>query len=328
LQTATAAHEAVRQAMTALGLKPRPPLPLPLPLHDDAIPPPLSPTKSGKPKVQYVTKPKIKRTDNEWYQMIGTEKEADHFYKNKQANMEALPVGEVIRNAVKYFKFNQPCTADQALAWAQLDDLSTGYTVDLNSYNPKTHMLQIDLILVHPNNFPTDALQWPNWLETTAIDLDTTNYPKRWLVSGENIPVSLKTILKTCDANTHTVLTNALHGTTVVNVPDVGTHPDSAMLALWAGKTTTAENFLSPGAQSAVKLLPQVDYGVNERAYGKEKQYAYSAGGETRYIQSFGSMKDFNNANTTHQKRVKKMGFEKEYFIPNLPLYMYEIAKF
>jgi hypothetical protein len=39
-------------------------------------------------------------------------------------------------------------------------------------------------------------------------------------------------------------------------------------------------------------------------------------------------MIDYNTANTTHQKRVKKMVFEKTYFIPNLPLYMYEIAKF
>jgi hypothetical protein len=134
---------------------------------------------------------------------------------------------------------------------------------------------------------PTDALEWPNWLATMTIDLDTTNYPNRWLVSGENIPVSLKTILKTCDTNMHKVITDALHGTTVVNVPDVCTHPDSVMLASWVGKTTTAENFLSPGAQLAVKLLPHDDYGVNERVYGKENKYAYSAGGETRYIQSF-----------------------------------------
>jgi hypothetical protein len=89
----------------------------------------------GKPKVQYVTKPKLQRKDNQWYQMTGTEVEAALFYDSKQANLEALPVGEVIRNAVEYFNCNQPCTAEQALAWAQLDDLSTGYTVDLNSYN-------------------------------------------------------------------------------------------------------------------------------------------------------------------------------------------------
>jgi hypothetical protein len=329
LQTTMAAHEAAIQAVIALGLKPR--SPFNLPTHDDGISPPVSPTKLGKPKVQqYVTKPKIKRNDNEWYQMIGTEKEAELFYKKSQANMEALPVGEVIRNAVKYHKFNQPCTANQALAWAQLDDLSTGYTGDLNSYNPKTHMLHIELVLVHPDDLPTDALEWPNWLETTTIDLDTTNYPLRWLVSANEIPVSLKTILKTCDANMHTVITDALHGTTVVSIPDVGTHPDSVMLASWVGKTTTEENFLSPGAETKVQLLPQEDYGINESAYhqGDDKGYAYNLGGETRYIQSFGSMKDYNNANTDHQKRVKKMGFEKEYFIPNLPLYMYEIAKF
>jgi hypothetical protein len=65
----------------------------------------------------------------------------------------------VIRNAVKYFKFNQPCTADQALAWAVLEDLSTGFSVDLNSYDPATHMIHILLTLVRPNNFPEDALE-------------------------------------------------------------------------------------------------------------------------------------------------------------------------
>jgi hypothetical protein len=39
-------------------------------------------------------------------------------------------------------------------------------------------------------------------------------------------------------------------------------------------------------------------------------------------------MKGYTTANTAHQKHVKQMGFEKEYFIPNLPEYMYEIAKF
>jgi hypothetical protein len=183
----------------------------------------------------------MKLNDKEWYQMIGTEEEATRFYKNDLANKEALPVGEVIRNAVKYHKFNQPCTAEQALAWAQLDDLSTGYTVDLNSYNPTTHMLTIELMLLQPDNLPTDALEWPNWLETTTIDLNTTNYPDKWLFVVDKIPVTLKTILKTCDDNMHTVITDALHGTTVVNVPEVGTHPDSAMLASWVGKTTTAE---------------------------------------------------------------------------------------
>jgi hypothetical protein len=81
----------------------------------------------------------------------GREAEAALFYDNKQANLEALPVGEDIRNAVKYFNCNQPCTADQALAWAQLDDLSTGCTGDLNAYNPKTHMLHIELTLLHPD---------------------------------------------------------------------------------------------------------------------------------------------------------------------------------
>jgi hypothetical protein len=131
-------------------------------------------------------------------------------------------------------------------------------------------MLDIDLSLVHPDNLPEDALEWPKWLETTTIDLETTNYQKKWLKFTEGIPVTLKTIFKTCDANMHTVITDALLGTTVMSIADVDTHPDSAMLASWAGKTTTEENFLFPGAETAVKLLPQSDYGVNERAYYRD----------------------------------------------------------
>jgi hypothetical protein len=331
LQKGTAAHEVAGKARFTSGSRQAPTLPIqPAAATVPAIPPPLPPTKSGKPKVQYVTKPKIQRNNNQWYQMIGTEEEAAHFYDKKKAaaNLEALPVGEVIRNAVKYFKSNQPCSAEQALAWAQLDDLSTGYTVDLNSYAPATHMLHISLMLLYPDNLPTDAREWPNWLATTTIDLDTTDYPPDWIFYSDAVRVFLKMILKTCDSNMHTELTDALLGTTVVNVPDVGAHPDSVMLASWVGKTTIAENFLSPGAETAVQLLPQSDYGVNERAYNRDDDYAYSLGGETQYIQSFGSMKDYNTANTAHQKRVKKMGFEQTYFIPNLPLYMYEIAKF
>jgi hypothetical protein len=199
--------------------------------------------------------------------MIGSEEEAKAFYDNTNAaaNKEGIPVGEVIRNAVTYFKCNQPCTADQALAWAHLDDLSTGYVVDLNSYNPATHMIHILLMLLRPDNLPQDALEWPNWLATTTIDLDTTDYPNTWLVSGEKIPVSLKTILKMCDSNMHMVLINALLGTEIVNVPDVGAHPDSAMLASWVGNTTREANFLSPSAETKVKCLQQDDYGVGER---------------------------------------------------------------
>jgi hypothetical protein len=164
-------------------------------------------------------------------------------------------------------------------------------------------------------------------LETTTIDLNTMNYSDKWLSVVDKILVTLKTILKTCDDNMHTLIADALHGTTVVNVPEIGTHPDSAMLASWVGKTTTAENFLSLGAETAVKLLPQADYGVDERLRDGEG-YAYSLGGETRYIQSFWSMIGYNKANTAHQKSVKQISFEKEYFIPNLPQYMYEIAKF
>jgi hypothetical protein len=63
------------------------------------------------------------------------------------------------------------------------------------------------------------------------------------------IPVSLKTILKTCDSNMRTVLTDALLGTEVVNLEDVGTPRDSAMVAAWVGNTTREANFLSPGAE-------------------------------------------------------------------------------
>jgi hypothetical protein len=135
LETAMAAHDVSGETMKALEIKVRPPLILPTQTHYDAIQRPLSPT----PKVRYVTKPKMECNDEEWYQMIGTEEEATRFYKNDLANKEALPVGAVIQNAIKYYQFNQPCTAEQALAWAQLDDLSTGCTIDLNSYNHANH---------------------------------------------------------------------------------------------------------------------------------------------------------------------------------------------
>jgi hypothetical protein len=317
LETAMTVHDVSREAIQALGKKGRPTTPLPTQTQCDPIQPAtfqhsLSPT----PKVRYVTKPKMERNHNEWYQMIGTDEEATCFYESTQANKVALPVGAVIQNAIKYYRFNHPYTTQQALAWAQLDDLSTGYNVDLNSYNPTTHMLDIDLILLKPAELPEDTFEWPNRLATTTIDLNETNYRKHWLLYTEGIPVTLKTILKTCDANMHTVITDALHGTMVVNVPAIGIHPDSAMVASWVGKTTTETNFLSPGAETKGKLQPQEDYGVDERDRGEEGGYAYRFGGETRYIKSYGSMKGYNNANTDHQKRVKQMGFEKEYFIP------------
>jgi hypothetical protein len=39
-------------------------------------------------------------------------------------------------------------------------------------------------------------------------------------------------------------------------------------------------------------------------------------------------MRHYTAANKARHKRVKKMGFEQTYFIRNLPLYRYEIAKF
>jgi hypothetical protein len=55
--------------------------------------------------------------------MIRSQAESELFYDHKKqaANKEGLPVGEVIRNVVKYFKFNHPCTPAQALAWAALE---------------------------------------------------------------------------------------------------------------------------------------------------------------------------------------------------------------
>jgi hypothetical protein len=93
LETAMAVHDVSREAMKALGIKVRPPTNLPTQTHPDAIQPPLSPT----------TKPKMERKNNGWYQMIGTEKESARFYKNDLANKEALPVGAVIQNAIKYY---------------------------------------------------------------------------------------------------------------------------------------------------------------------------------------------------------------------------------
>jgi hypothetical protein len=173
LETAMTVHDVSREAMQALGIKVRPPVILPTqtqpdPIHPDPIQPHLSPT----PKVRYVTKPKVEPKKDEWYQMIRTEDEATRFYANTQAKKEALPVGAVIQNAIKYYGFNQPCTAQQALVCAQLDDLSTGYIVDLNSYNPTTHMLDIDLMLLQPDNLPDDAFEWPHWLATTTKDLN------------------------------------------------------------------------------------------------------------------------------------------------------------
>jgi hypothetical protein len=185
----------------------------------------------------------------------------------------------------KNFEFNQPCTVDQALTWAALEDLSTGFADDLNLYDPTTHMIHILLTLLRPNNLPTNALDWPNWLATTTIDLETTNYPEAWCVDVEEITVSLKTILKTCDANMHTVLTDAFLGNKVVNVDYVGTHRDSAMVASWVGNTMREENFLSPGAKVKVQLLPKESYGVDARPSGQgDDDYAYSKGGASRYI--------------------------------------------
>jgi hypothetical protein len=111
--------------------------------------------------------------------MIGSQAESNLFYDRKKqvANKEGLPVGEVIGNAFKYYKFNQPCTAAQAMAWAALEDLSTSFAVDLNSYDPATHMIHISISLLSPDNLP---LEWPNWLATTTTDLETTNYPDDW----------------------------------------------------------------------------------------------------------------------------------------------------
>jgi hypothetical protein len=124
-------------------------------------------------------------------------------------------------------------------------------------------------------------------------------------------------------------LTDALLGTKVVNVEDVGTHRDSAMVASWVGNTTREENFLSHGSEVKVKWLPKESYGVDARPSGQgDGDYAYGKGGALRYIQSFGSMKHYTAANLAHQKRVKKLEFTATYLIPNLPLYRYEIAKF
>jgi hypothetical protein len=108
------------------------------------------------------------------------------------------------------------------------------------------------------------------------------------------------------------------------------------MVASWVGKTTRAVDFLSPGAECDVRLLPEDQYGVGARRRHRpddkkqKEEYQYHKGGESRYIESFGSMKDYTNANKDHHKRVAAMGFEQTTtnFIPNLPLYRYEIAKF
>jgi hypothetical protein len=86
------------------------------------------------------------------------------------------------------------------------------------------------------------------------MDLEATKYPDDWTESVDEIPVSLKTILKTCDANMHTALTVALLGTKVVNVEDVGTHRDSAMVASWVGNTTREDNFLSFQRRATVSM--------------------------------------------------------------------------
>jgi hypothetical protein len=144
----------------------------------------------------------------------------------------------------------------------------------------------------------------------------------------------LKLILRNCDVNMHTVITDALLGTEMVATAALDANADSAMVASWTGKKSRVPNFLSPGSEVQGKLLPQADYGVNKRVQrrdpqtGKTSGYDYYKGGETRYIQSFGSMKDYLATNQEHQKRVRKMGFGREYFIPPLPLYRYEIAKF
>jgi hypothetical protein len=100
------------------------------------------------------------------------------------------------------------------------------------------------------------------------------------------------------------VLTDALLGTKVVNVEDVGTHRVSVMVVSWVGNTTREENFLPPGSKLTVKLLLKESYSVDA----------------SRYIQSFGSMKHYTAANLAHQKLVKKLGFKATYSIPNLPL--------
>ena len=99
----------------------------------------------------------------------------------------------------------------------------------------------------------------------------------------------------------HTVITDAVKGTQVVNVPDVGAHPDSGLTASWVGNTTREENFLSPGAQTTVELLPQEDYGVGARPNDQGEEYIYSKGGASRYIQSFGTMKEYHDANFEHK---------------------------
>jgi hypothetical protein len=55
----------------------------------------------------------------------------------------------------------------------------------------------------------------------------------------------------------HTVLTDALLGTKVVTVEDVGTHRDSAMVASWVGNTTREENFLTPGVRGEGQVASQ-----------------------------------------------------------------------
>jgi hypothetical protein len=110
-------HEVARKARAAFGKRQTPKLPTQGPAVAVPPPPPSPPKQSGektkkdkrkkppsspdatpakKPKVKYVTKPKIQGEPHQWYQMIGSQAEAEKLYhsKNVAANKGGLPVGE------------------------------------------------------------------------------------------------------------------------------------------------------------------------------------------------------------------------------------------
>ena len=68
-------------------------------------PRPSDPTRKNQTLLKFVTPPKIVREPNRWYQMIGIVEETNKFYNSSklEGNVVAKSVGELMKNAIKFF---------------------------------------------------------------------------------------------------------------------------------------------------------------------------------------------------------------------------------
>ena len=231
-----------------------------------------------------------------------------------------------IENAMLYQQhtYKKDLSKQEAFAYASLDDHALGFSIDPEEFDEDESTVNTEQQLVDYRKLGNNRNRWME--EATALGmLDENNLEASFFWQWTILDVG--NIMNQCKEEMYWVIHDALYGAEVMDIKHhhVEMSMDTKAIASWNVRYKYEKNFISPGVDHPVRLLPKELFQPTITLAG-QTDYFLEPDGKPQYIGQFGEMKQWKTKNDAFIAHIAALGFREK--PPSLPKMRYEIPQF